>query len=84
MLFVLAFVLISLALPVAGEVWRHPSDNVLTRCRAEAVAIIDKITERARRRALVAQQLSPLSLWGPALLFLVFLFFLLRACHLFR
>ena len=51
MVFVFTFILISLALPVAGEVWRHRSDNILTRSSEEAGIILVRAQERVKKHA---------------------------------
>jgi hypothetical protein len=51
MLFVLAFIFLTLALPVIGEVWRHRSDNIIRRSSQEAASILEAATLNAKQQA---------------------------------
>jgi hypothetical protein len=48
MLFILFFAVMSVALPIVGEVWRNGSNNVLTRSGQEANEIIVDLTADLR------------------------------------
>jgi hypothetical protein len=51
MLFVLAFIFLTLALPLVGEVWRHRSDNIIKRSSKEAASILETATLNAKQQA---------------------------------
>jgi hypothetical protein len=60
MFFVLAFIFLTLALPVIGEVWRHRSDNIVKRSGQEAASILEKATLNAKQQT---EELALRFLW---------------------
>ncbi len=51
MLFILMFALLTFALPVAGEVWAHGKENVITRSKEEVITVVEPYLEMAAARA---------------------------------
>jgi uncharacterized membrane protein YccF (DUF307 family) len=50
LLFIIPFVVLAMALPLMGEVWRHPADNLITRGREEASILLEDAREHISRK----------------------------------